>query len=186
MRKLTFFMAALLALGFLAGCGNKQKDGKVIAPGVEGLDTMANDSTIYGKLIDGGMNSMILLTDAGDTLELLRNPDDTTEVVKGGMVPNDRYAVIAYTSYGDRFIRTAINLESLKGRWTSLDRDFEIKDDGSVTSAVTSETNAWKSWAICNGQLVFGRDTFTVDELGADSMLLENREGIYSFTRGKK
>ena len=81
MRKLTFFMAALLVLAFLAGCGNKQKDGKVIAPGVEGLDTMANDSTIYGKLIDGGMNSMILLTDAGDTLELLRNPDDSTEVV---------------------------------------------------------------------------------------------------------
>ena len=77
-------------------------------------------------------------------------------------------------------------MESLKGRWTSLDRDFEIKDDGSVTSAMTSETNAWKSWAIYNGQLVFGRDTFTVDELGADSMLLENREGIYSFTRGKK
>lgn len=153
---------------------------------MEGLDTAENDSTIYGKLIDGGMNSMILLTDDGDTLELLRNPDDTLEVVKGGIVPNDRYAVIAYSNYGDRFIRTAINIESLKGRWSSLDRDFEIKDDGTVTSAVASETNAWKSWVIRNGQLVLGRDTFVVDELGADSMLLENREGIYSFKRGGK
>lgn len=186
MRKITLFMAAMVALFVAVGCDNKPKEGKVITPGVEGLDTAENDSTIYGKLIDGGMNSMILLTDDGDTLELLRNPDDTLEVVKGGIVPNDRYAVIAYSNYGDRFIRTAINIESLKGRWSSLDRDFEIKDDGTVTSAVASETNAWKSWVIRNGQLVLGRDTFVVDELGADSMLLENREGIYSFKRGGK
>ena len=186
MRKITLFMAAMVALFVAVGCDNKPKEEKVITPGVEGLDTAENDSTIYGKLIDGGMNSMILLTDDGDTLELLRNPDDTLEVVKGGIVPNDRYAVIAYSDYGDRFIRTAINIESLKGRWSSLDRDFEIKDDGTVTSAVASETNAWKSWVIRNGQLVLGRDTFVVDELGADSMLLENREGIYSFKRGGK
>ena len=173
MRKITLFMAAMVALFVAVGCDNKPKEGKVITPGVEGLD-------------DGGMNSMILLPDDGDTLELLRNPDDTLEVVKGGIVPNDRYAVIAYSNYGDRFIRTAINIESLKGRWSSLDRDFEIKDDGTVTSAVASETNAWKSWVIRNGQLVLGRDTFVVDELGADSMLLENREGIYSFKRGGK
>ena len=55
-----------------------------------------------------------------------------------------------------------------------------------MTSAVASETNAWKSWVIRNGQLVLGRDTFVVDELGADSMLLENLEGIYSFKRGGK
>ena len=186
MRRLTLLMLTMLALGVIVGCNNKSKEGNVIAPNAERGDTASKDSTIYGKLIDGGMNSMILLTDDGDTLELLRNPEDTSEVVKGGIVPNDRYAVIAYTSYGDRFIRTAINIESLKGNWSSLDRNFEIKDDGTVTSSVSSETNAWKNWVIYNGRLVLGHDTFTVDELGADSMLLENQQGIYAFKRGVK
>ena len=87
MRKITLFMAAMVALFVAVGCDNKPKEGKVITPGVEGLDTAENDSTIYGKLIDGGMNSMILLTDDGDTLELLRNPDDTLEVVKVASCP---------------------------------------------------------------------------------------------------
>lgn len=186
MQKITWFVVALAALFVAAGCGNKGKENKNLAPNAEEAKQTESDSTIYGTLVDGGMNSMLLLTDDGDTLELLRNPDDTLEVVKGGIVPNDRYAVIAYTSYGDRFIRTAINMESLKGRWSSLDRNFVIEDDGTVKSAVPSETNAWKNWTICNGQLVFDRDTFIVDELGADSMLLENREGIYSFKRGGK
>ena len=186
MQKITLFVAAMVALFVAASCGNKSKEDKVLSPNAEESASAVADSSIYGTLLDGGMNSMVLLTDDGDTLELLRNPDDTTEVVKGGLLINDRYAVIAYTSYGDRFIRTAINIASLKGRWSSLDRNFELEDDGTVKSAVPTETNAWKSWSICNGQLVLGRDTFTIDELGADSMLLENREGIYSFKRGAK
>ena len=67
MRKITLFMAAMVALFVAVGCDNKPKEGKVITPGVEGLDTAENDSTIYGKLIDGGMNSMILLTDDAGT-----------------------------------------------------------------------------------------------------------------------
>ena len=36
-----------------------------------------------------------------------------------------------------------------------------------------------------NGHLVFNSDTFDVAELGADSMFLENRHGIYGFKRVK-
>jgi len=79
-----------------------------------------NDSTIYGTMVDGGMNSIILLTDNGDTLEYLVNPDDTLEVVKGGKINGDRFAIIGYKEYGDNFMRSAINLTSLEQKVKSV------------------------------------------------------------------
>ena len=144
-----------------------------------------NDSTIYGTMVDGGMNSIILLTDNGDTLEYLVNPDDTLEVVKGGKINGDRFAIIGYKEYGDNFMRSAINLTSLLGNWSSLDRNFEIKEGGSVTSSLQSEKNPWTSWKIWNGKLILSKDTFDIENLGADTLSLENKAGIFVFTRGK-
>jgi hypothetical protein len=144
-----------------------------------------NDSTIYGTMVDGGMNSIILLTDNGDTLEYLVNPDDTLEVVKGGKINGDRFAIIGYKEYGDNFMRSAINLTSLLGNWSSLDRNFEIKEGGTVTSSLQSEKNPWTAWKIWNGKLILSKDTFDVENLGADTLSLENKAGIFVFTRGK-
>lgn len=183
MKKSFLILFAATALLIMAGCGDKKKN--VIKTDADVALVQDSDSTIYGTLVDGAMNSMLLATDDGDTLELLRNPDDTTEVVMGGSVVGDRYAVIAYESYGDRFIRTAVNLESLKSHWKSLDKDFELLDGGSIRQTNTSEANAWKSWRILNGHLLLDKDTFDIDLLGADSMLLENKDGIFSYQRAK-
>ena len=78
-------------------------------------------------MLDGGMNSILLLTDKGDTLEIIQNPDDSTDVVKGGKLVGDRFAVIAYKEYGDLILRKAINITSLLGNWSSLDKSFEIR-----------------------------------------------------------
>ena len=131
------------------------------------------------------MNSIVLLTDNGDTIVYLTNPNDTVDVVKGGKLNGDRFAIIGYKEYGDRFMRSAINLTSLLGNWISLDRNFEIKEDGTVTSSLQSEKNPWTSWKIWNGKLILSKDTFEVDNLGADSLALENKNGIFVFTRGK-
>ena len=40
-------------------------------------------------------------------------------------------------------------------------------------------------WKICNGQLVLSSDTFSIYELGADSLFLENERGIYAYKRLK-
>ena len=136
-------------------------------------------------MVDGGMNSIVLLTDNGDTIVYLTNPNDTVDVVKGGKLNGDRFAIIGYKEYGDRFMRSAINLTSLLGNWISLDRNFEIKEDGTVTSSLQSEKNPWTSWKIWNGKLILSKDTFEVDNLGADSLALENKNGIFVFTRGK-
>ena len=185
MRKSFYFIMSLFILAMVIACkDNKTKS--VLTETGEAEDSVAtNDSTIYGTMVDGGMNSIVLLTDNGDTLEYLVNPDDTADVVKGGKINGDRFAVIGYKEYGDNFMRSAINLTSLLGNWISLDRNFEIKEGGTVTSSLQSEKNPWTEWKIWNGKLVLSKDTFDVDNLGADTLSLENKAGIFVFTRGK-
>ena len=76
-----------------------------------------------------------------------------------------------------------VNLTTLLGRWTSIDKNFEIQEGGVVESSVKAETHPWTSWKIYNGNLLLNRDTFNVVQLGADSLYLENGEGIYAFKR---
>ena len=185
MRKTFYFIMSLFILAVAISCkDNKPKS--VMSQSGEVEDSVStNDSTIYGTMVDGGMNSIILLTDNGDTLEYLVNPDDTLEVVKGGKINGDRFAIIGYKEYGDNFMRSAINLTSLLGNWSSLDRNFEIKEGGTVTSSLQSEKNPWTAWKIWNGKLILSKDTFEVENLGADTLSLENKAGIFVFTRGK-
>ncbi len=185
MRKAFYFIVSLLVLASAISC--KDSKPKAVMTQENGqTDTLATgDSTVYGTMVDGGMNSIVLLTDNGDTIVYLTNPNDTVDVVKGGKLNGDRFAIIGYKEYGDRFMRSAINLTSLLGNWISLDRNFEIKEDGTVTSSLQSEKNPWTSWKIWNGKLILSKDTFEVYNLGADSLALENKNGIFVFTRGK-
>ena len=83
------------------------------------------------------------------------------------------------------FMRSAINLTSLFGNWHSLIVNFEIKEDGTITSTLQSEKSPWTTWKIWNGKLILSKDTFTVDKLGAEALSLENKDGIFVFNRGK-
>jgi hypothetical protein len=69
------------------------------------------------------------------------------------------------------------------GRWTSLDKNFEIKDGGVVESNVTAESNPYTSWKIFNGHLILSKDTFDIVNLDQDSLYLENDKGIFAFKR---
>ncbi len=185
MKNSFYLIISLFILLMVASC--KDNKPKTIAEqSSKNADTLTTgDSTVYGTMVDGGMNSIILLTDKGDTIEFLVNPNDTAEVVKGGKINGDRFAIIGYTEYGDRFMRSAINLTSLFGNWHSLDRNFEIKEDGTITSTLQSEKSPWTTWKIWNGKLILSKDTFTVDKLGAEALSLENKDGIFVFNRGK-
>lgn len=48
-----------------------------------------------------------------------------------------------------------------------------------VKSHLQAETNPWTEWKICNGKLLLNKDTSAIDNLGADSLYLENKEGIF-------
>mgnify|MGYP001741460789 FL=1 len=185
MKRIFYFIMSLFILAVVFSCKDSKPKSVMSQTGEVEDSASTNDSTIYGTMVDGGMNSIILLTDNGDTLEYLVNPDDTLEVVKGGKINGDRFAIIGYKEYGDNFMRSAINLTSLLGNWSSLDRNFEIKEGGTVTSSLQSEKNPWTAWKIWNGKLILSKDTFDVDNLGADTLSLENKAGIFVFTRGK-
>ncbi len=68
-------------------------------------------------------------------------------------------------------------------KWTSLDKNFDILEGGEVKNNVKAETNPWTSWKILNGKLLLNKDTFAIDKLGSDSLMLENTQGIFVFKR---
>lgn len=145
------------------------------------------DTTVYGVCGDGtAMHSLELITDDGDTLNyMIMDEGADSATVLGGLLAGDRLAVIGHKVDGENYAQTVINLTTLQGRWTSIDRNFEILEGGVVKSHLQAETNPWTEWKICNGKLLLNKDTFMIDNLGADSLYLENKEGIFAYKRQK-
>ncbi len=131
------------------------------------------------------MHTLELITNMRDTLTVHIASDDEDEptVVSGGLMAGDRMAVTAAKGPDGLVAHRIVNITSLLGRWTSIDKDFEITDDGEVKSFVRAETNTWTAWRILNGQLLLNRDTFDIITLGADSLEMESSRGIYLFKR---
>ncbi len=185
-----FMMAAAVVL--LAGCNVKKEKSQAVVDDEE----VVADSTVYGVCGEGtSMHSLELITDAGDTITYtildaeadldggLSSGPVTTVV--GGMMSGDKMAVTGHKVEGEMLADRVINVTSLLGHWTSLDKNFEIEEGGTVRSNVKAETNPWTSWKILNGQLLLNRDTFAIDNLGADSLAIENARGIFLFKRQK-
>lgn len=182
MKKLNTLMLAVIAILMIVGCKNKNNKQPDVANGLEiGVEA---DSTIYGICGEGtAMHTLQLITNQNDTLIFGVNLDAETNVL-GGMFVGDRMAVIAGAVVdGDKTAKTVINLTSLLGKWTSIDRNFSIEEGGMVKSNVKAESNAWTAWKILNGQLLLNKDTFNITALGADSLYLENKEGIFVYHR---
>lgn len=191
MKHVVFLVASIMLLA-LVGCNAKKEKPQPVA---EVNDEIA-DSTVYGVCGDGtSMHSLQLVTDAGDTLTytILDSEADLDGEVSGGIVSNvegglmagDKVAVTGLKVDGELIANRVINVTSLLGHWTSLDKNFEIEEGGTVRSSLKAETNPWTSWKILNGQLLLNRDTFDITSLGADSLYIENQNGIYTFKRQK-
>lgn len=181
-------MGLLFLVLMLAACDAKKKQQ------IEDTDEVAevNDTTIYGVCGEGtSMHSLEIITDAGDTLVYtLLSQDAETEVetpsdVQGGLMAGDKMAVTGHKTADELVADRVINVTSLLGHWTSIDKNFTIEEGGTVHSAVKAETNPWTSWKILNGSLLLNRDTFAIEGLSADSLYLENQNGIFTFKRQK-
>ena len=111
--------------------------------------------------------------------------EDSVQTIKGGKHVGDRMAIIASTNeVGEHIVKSGINLTTLLGKWSALDRSFEIQEGGIVNSQY-EEPKPYTEWKVYNGLLILSKDTFSVYELGAHSLLLENNKGIYSYKRQK-
>ena len=184
--KITFVVAlALMAVG----CTDKKeanipviKETKAVAQG---------DETKFGECVNATSHSFQLVQIDGDTLDFIveeqyLSPEDSLvvgDVVCGGLYDGNKMAVMATPGEEGLVVRKAINVTSLMGRWTSLDKNFEIKDGGVVESHVQNESNPYTEWKILNGKLVLSKDTFNILSIGNDSLYLENEKGIYAYKR---
>jgi hypothetical protein len=184
MRKYLFLVLIFFSILFVMGCKNKKNSSAQL---VDNFAPAESDSTMYGVCGEGtAMHTLELITDGGDTLEMSISDEgpDSTEV-EGGLLNGDRMAVTAYERNKEYVAQTVINLTTLIGHWTSIDKNFEIAEGGTVKSYVKAEQHPWTSWKILNGKLLLNRDTFKIDELGADSIYLENTKGIFAYKRLK-
>ena len=178
---------ALLSLMFLiSACRDKpQRNNNKLESSEQ---TTTQDSTLYGVCGEGTMmHSLQLITDGGDTIVFaLPDSDDGAQTVVGGLLAGDRLAVVEGQPVdGEKCARKVINLTTLQGKWTSIDKNFEILEGGEVSSDVEAEKNSWTTWKILNGKLLLNRDTFDIDEIGSDSLYLENKVGIFVYKRVK-
>ena len=192
MKNLGFVFASLMLL-VLAGCNSKKEKPNLQANDVEEVA----DSTVYGVCGEGtSMHSLELITDTGDTLTytILDAEADMDGMVtegglvshvEGGLMAGDKVAVTGQKVDGELIADKVINVTSLLGHRTSIDKNFEIEEGGTVRSSVKAESNPWTSWKILNGRLLLNRDTFNINSLGADSLYIENDKGIYTFKRQK-
>ena len=143
------------------------------------------DSTVYGTCGEAtAMHTLQLITDGGDTLSYTMMVEEDADV-QGGLLVGDRMAVIGKYTQDGLVATKVLNLTTLMGKWTSLDKNFEIKEGGVVESNVTAESNPWTSWKVLNGKLLLNSDTFNINMLGADSLYIENSKGIFAYKRQK-
>lgn len=172
-------MAALLA-----GCDQKKSGSSAVS-----ADTIAvatPDSALYGTVGEGTtMHVLELITEDGKAMSVAIGQDSCSDV-QGGLFAGDRVTLTTRPGSGDApEVEKLVNLTSLLGRWTSLDRNFEIQEDGIIVSSNKAESRPLTHWSTANANLILNADTFSVLLLGPDSMAIENQEGIFVYKRAK-
>ena len=186
MKKLVFaFIAMLTVFVSVSGCRQTKPAGTAPSDSdsVRLDEVLEVDSTVYGVCGMGTtMNTIELVTDGGDTIYYSTFGEEEADIA-GGMMVGDRLAVVGANGEQGFVAARVLNLTTLLGKWASLDKNFEIVEGGMVNSSVEAESNPWVSWKILNGHLLLNTDTFDIVELGADSLYLENRNGIFVYKR---
>ena len=181
MKKSIILTVVFGCLTLLSGCNGGKTDNAETQR--DTLNAGIADSTIYGKCGEGTMmNTLELVTDDGKALTFTIDEERGSDV-QGGLMSGDRMAVTYYKTAEENIAHKVINLTTLLGRWTSLDKNFTINEDGSIESSIQAESKPYTAWTTCNGKLILNTDTFEVLALGADSLSLENSKGIFVYKR---
>ncbi len=172
----------LCVLAIAAGCRDGSK--KNIVMRQRAAAVAVADSTVYG--ICGrstAMNTLELITEGGDTLELSLNEANEHGNVVGGLAVGDRMAVVISRGHGDASIAgMVVNISSLLGKWARIGEMFEICDSGIVKSTM-KEPRPYTEWKIVNGMLVLSPDTFGITSIGHDSLFLVKNGVTYGYRR---
>lgn len=171
-----------MALAVCFSCNNgKQQPAET----VDTLGVEVHDSAVYGKIGEGTMmHTLEIVSDDGDLLTMEIDEYNNSEIL-GGMMAGDRVTATFIKGEDGCILQKGINLTTLLGRWTSLDRNFTINEDGTIESNVQAESRPYTHWNMVNARLVLNADTFDVVNLTADSLSIENANGIFVYKRQK-
>lgn len=199
MKKSSVIVMVVMAIWMMASCGGKTK--QVPFDDGDSADIANADPTIYGVCGEGtAMNTLQLLTDAGDTLSIDLSEAQDKEQVLGGLQVGDRMAVMTNKDKTEAVL--VINQATLLGNWVmpnpidgSDEVGFRIKEGG-VAESIEQSDLVYKTWRLIRGQLELvmmresgsGEDEtmlYDIVKLGPDSLTLKATDETLEYSRQK-
>ena len=199
MKKLSVFCVLSALIIILGSCGNKSE--KVPFDNGDSAAVANADPTIYGICGEAtSMNTLQLITDMGDTLNIDMSVAQENGHVYGGVQPGDRMAVLANNDRSEAEL--IINQATLLGNWVMpnpLDGSDEVGisiKEGGIAESIDQGSIAYKTWRLNRGKLEIVQireggseeeETYYYDivKLGADSLVYKDGDELYEYSRQK-
>ena len=200
MKKQLFFSTILSAMIVMFdSCGNKTQ--KVPFDNGDSAYAAKVDPTLYGVCgVETSMNTLQLITDTGDTLQLDLTAARDNDQVFGGLQVGDRMAVIANDERTEAVM--VINQVALLGNWVMpnpIDGSDEVGisiKEGGIAESIEQSNIIYKTWKLTRGKLeiVLVREGGTEEEetylydivkLGPDSLIYKDADDTFEYTRQK-
>lgn len=190
-------MSALIVL--FGSCGNKAQ--KVPFDNGDSAYATKVDPTMYGVCgVGTSMNTLQLITDTGDTLQLDLTAARDKNQVFGGLQVGDRMAVIANDDRKEAVI--VINQAALLGNWVMpnpIDGSDEVGislKEGGIAESIEQSNVIYKTWKLTRGKLeiVLVREGGTEEEevylydlvkLSPDSLIYKDADDTFEYSRQK-
>ena len=199
MKKLSVFCVLSALIIILGSCGNKSQ--KVPFDNGDSAYSSKADPTLFGVCgVETTMNTLQLITDTGDTLQLDLTTARDNDQGFGSMQVGDRMAVIANDD------RTAavlvVNQAALLGNWVMpnpIDGSDEVGisiKEGGIAESIEQSAIIYKTWKLTRGKLeiVLVREGGTEEEetylydlvkVTPDSLIYKDSDETFEYCRQK-
>lgn len=199
MRKLLILCVVSALIVLFGSCGNKAQ--KVPFDNGDSAYATKVDPTMYGVCgVGTSMNTLQLITDTGDTLQLDLTAARDKNQVFGGLQVGDRMAVIANDDRKEAVI--VINQAALLGNWVMpnpIDGSDEVGislKEGGIAESIEQSNVIYKTWKLTRGKLeiVLVREGGTEEEevylydlvkLSPDSLIYKDADDTFEYSRQK-
>jgi hypothetical protein len=197
----SILLAAAVAMT-IGSCGNKGNQQVVENDADTTVVVSINrDSTLYG-ICGGGTtgNSLQLITDIGDTLNMSIAEANNNGRCFGGIEVGDRLAVMLKNK---SVARQVINQTALLGDWVmpnpidgSSEMGIRIKEGG-IAESIDQPSLTYRSWRLFNGKLELvavregGGDEvetmlYDIIAMGPDTLVFKDSEDTFEYSRYKE
>lgn len=199
MKKLSVFCVLSALIIILGSCGNKSQ--KVPFDNGDSAYSSKADPTLFGVCgVGTTMNTLQLITDTGDTLQLDLTTARDNDQVFGGMQVGDRMAVIANDEHTAAVL--VVNQAALLGNWVMpnpIDGSDEVGisiKEGGIAESIEQSSIVYKTWKLTRGKLeiVLVREGGTEEEetylydlvkVTPDSLIYKDADDTFEYCRQK-